>query len=41
MITDYQIPEPILLNPLKYHPGFIKKVIDSETNTEMIEIIRY
>jgi hypothetical protein len=28
MIADYQMPEPILLNPLKHHLGFIREFID-------------
>ncbi|HOW39864.1 MAG TPA: hypothetical protein PL123_04920 [Bacteroidales bacterium] len=25
MISDYQIPEPVLFNPLKHHLGFIRE----------------
>lgn len=28
MITDYQIPEPFLFNPLKHHLEFIKEFLD-------------
>jgi hypothetical protein len=28
MITDYQIPEPFLFNPLKHHLGFIREFIN-------------
>jgi hypothetical protein len=28
MNTDYQIPEPIMFNPLKHHLGFIKEFIE-------------
>jgi hypothetical protein len=28
MITDYQISEPFLFNPLKHHLGFIKEFLD-------------
>jgi len=28
MNTDYQIPEPILFNPIKHHLGFIKEFIN-------------
>jgi hypothetical protein len=27
MITDYQIPEPLLFNPVKHHLGFVKEFI--------------
>ncbi|HAM09708.1 MAG: hypothetical protein A2X05_10420 [Bacteroidetes bacterium GWE2_41_25] len=35
MATDYQIPEPILFNPLKHHLGFIRDFMISKT-----EVIR-
>jgi len=34
MITDYQIPEPILFNPLKHHLGFIRDFISMKTESE-------
>jgi hypothetical protein len=33
MITDYQIAEPILFNPLKHHLGFIKEYLESSIDT--------
>ncbi len=44
MITDYQIAEPFLLNPLKHHLGFIKEFInlriDSESNDDIKNLIK-
>ncbi|TAL60063.1 MAG: hypothetical protein EPN88_16420 [Bacteroidetes bacterium] len=44
MITDYQIPEPFLFNPLKHHLGFIKEFInlrvDSESNYDIKSLIK-
>jgi hypothetical protein len=34
MVADYQIPEPILFNPLKHHLGFIKDFMNSRTEFE-------
>jgi hypothetical protein len=31
MIAEFQIPEPILFNPLKHHLGFIREFIDKNT----------
>jgi hypothetical protein len=31
MITEFQIPEPILFNPLKHHLGFIREFIYQKT----------
>jgi hypothetical protein len=31
MITDPEIPEPVLFNPLKHHLGFIRKYINQKT----------
>lgn len=31
MNTDYQIPEPILFNPLKHHLGFMREYISIKT----------
>lgn len=39
MITDYQIPEPFLFNPLKHHLGYIREFINSRTDGESIEDI--
>lgn len=33
MITDYQIAEPVLFNPLKHHLGFIKEYLESKIDT--------
>jgi hypothetical protein len=35
MFTDYQIPEPILFNPLKHHLGFIRDFINLRCETEI------
>ena len=44
MITDYQIPEPFLFNPLKHHLGFIKEFInlrvDGESNDDIKNLIK-
>jgi hypothetical protein len=44
MITDYQIPEPFLFNPLKHHLGFMKEFInlrtDGESNDEIKNLIK-
>jgi hypothetical protein len=44
MLTDYQIPEPFLFNPLKHHLGFIKefiiKRIEDESNSDTKHVIR-
>jgi len=32
MVADYQIPEPILFNPLKHHLGFIKDFVTARTD---------
>ena len=34
MITDHQIPEPILFNPLKHHLGFIREFLYQKTEAE-------
>ncbi len=34
MITDYQIPEPILFNPLKHHLGFIRDFVKTRSEVE-------
>jgi len=34
MFTDYQMNEPILLNPLKHHLGFIREFIDLRTESK-------
>jgi len=34
MISDHQIPEPILFNPLKHHLGFIREFIYKKTEIE-------
>jgi hypothetical protein len=34
MITDPEIPEPILFNPLKHHLGFIREFIYQKTEAE-------
>jgi hypothetical protein len=34
MVADYQIPEPILFNPLKHHLGFIKDFVIARTDIE-------
>jgi hypothetical protein len=39
MITDYQIPEPFLFNPLKHHLGFIKEFISLRIDGESIDDI--
>ena len=36
MIRDYQIPEPILFNPLKHHLGFIREFICKNTEVEQV-----
>jgi hypothetical protein len=33
MITDYQIPEPVLFNPLKHHLGFIRDFVGTRSET--------
>lgn len=33
MNIDYQIPEPILLNPVKHHLGYIKEYIDQRIDS--------
>jgi hypothetical protein len=33
MITDYQIPEPLLFNPVKHHLGFIKEFVGMSIDT--------
>jgi hypothetical protein len=38
MITDYQIPEPFLFNPLKHHLGFIREFINLKIDESSIEI---
>lgn len=44
MITDYQIPEPILFNPLKHHLGFIREFVirraDTDNNLSDRELIK-
>jgi hypothetical protein len=41
MFPEDRIQLPLLFNSLKHHPGFIRKdVVDSESITEMIEILR-
>jgi hypothetical protein len=34
MVADYQIPEPILFNPLKHHLGFIREFVNKRTDAE-------
>jgi len=34
MLTDYQIPEPFLFNPLKHHLGYIKEFINLRIDAE-------
>jgi len=44
MNADYQIPEPLLFNPLKHHLGFIKEFInlkiEDESNTLIKNLIK-
>lgn len=44
MLADYQIPEPILFNPLKHHLGYIRDFVisksDSERNSSDKDLIR-
>ena len=44
MNTDYQIPEPILFNPLKHHLVFIREFIsfkiEAESNTDISHLIK-
>ena len=44
MKAEYQIPEPILFNPLKHHLGFIKEFInlriDGESNNDIRNLIK-
>jgi len=42
MISDIQIPEPIIFNPLKHHFGYIKEFINTriEENFDIGELIR-
>jgi hypothetical protein len=34
MIADYQIPEPILFNPLKHHLGYIRNFVNSRSEAD-------
>jgi len=36
MKPDYQIPEPILFNPIKHHLGFIRDYVKTRTEAESI-----
>ena len=38
MNTDYQIPEPILFNPLKHHLGFIKEFIEMNIDAPGLDL---
>jgi hypothetical protein len=38
MNTDYQIPEPILFNPVKHHLGFIKEFINLNIDNPRTDI---
>ena len=38
MITDNQIPEPFLFNPLKHHLGFIRSFIDLKIDESLLDI---
>jgi hypothetical protein len=38
MITDYQIPEPLLFNPLKHHLGFIKEFIGMNIDAPLFDV---
>jgi hypothetical protein len=38
MITDNQIPEPLLFNPLKHHLGFIRNFIDLKIDESQLDI---
>jgi hypothetical protein len=44
MAADYQIPEPILFNPLKHHLGFIRDFVvmrsDTDKNSSDKDLIR-
>jgi hypothetical protein len=40
MGTEYQIPEPLLFNPLKHHLGFIKEFINLRTESESTDDIK-
>lgn len=44
MLTDYQIPEPFIFNPLKHHLGFIKEftnyMIESESNYDIDGLLK-
>lgn len=40
MRTEYQIPEPLLFNPLKHHLGFIKEFINLRTESESTDDIK-
>src|ERR1035437_1135645 len=43
MNTDYQIPEPFLINPLKHHIGFIKEFINfniDKTGADLKAVIK-
>jgi hypothetical protein len=44
MVADYQIPEPILFNPLKHHLGFIREFVmrqaDADENSSDRDLIR-
>jgi hypothetical protein len=38
MITDYQIPEPLLFNPVKHHLGFIKEFIGMNIDAPQFDV---
>ena len=43
MISDFQIPDPVLFNPLKHHLGFIREFINrkiDESSTDILNLTR-